>query len=1385
MMQNLRADMQLTAKRMELARRGKAAKNDESKENRIPSTPKAMPASTPSKIPKPAKSSNSKKVVAKQRRPVGYTWNKGGRLKEIRIRTRARKFLNIWKRKTFGRVMPSKADKHFRKVLLKKYFFEWKSIWWEGHVEWKLLVRAEYHHRYSLYSLVWVRWREHTLCSRENRIRKSLADTHWINKSNNARFQSWKLYVQLRRVKKNLYDTAEQVITTKRVKNAWRTWRNRVDVVKQVKNNQEIALLHWVNAKQRNVWKIWSGACKERLRLKSQILDAENHYQYHLVSTCFMSWIRHRKLWKEKLKLKQYAICIRNRSLASRCLSTWFARLKRKVELENKEKMIEELANRFILRRAFLDWVNFVNTNHENQRKHACAQILYRRKLLKKGTIAWKMLVTQERKKASMFDEAVTLQRHNLLFNAWKIWQNKLEGIEEEQVKELTVISRQQFNTNLVQKALRIWLDYVQTCRERNELKIKADSHFIVRILPLCFQRWRNFVRESKIKLARCTRADDFHTGSLQMKYFYTWWEKFDICRECRTLERIAFVHNRELTLRRNFLKWKQRAYKQIVEKKSESHADLCYREILLKRSFKNWKQLRSQGRKKRQKIIRAATYCYHNTLAGSWIAWRTYVNKQKTKKILINKAILCERRSLLIKCTVKWKLYFEKVKNFKEIAEQRFKIKKKERMGLIFLRWKSATHKQLCLKEKESGAYSFHCRNVLLKSVQRWRLWSAMHRHQRIQKEERLYEVSDQLCQLRARRILRKWKLCAVESRLERCKIVIAHNHFRLKVCRVAFQVWKVYRYVRLKKMLMTQQAHCFHERSLSKSYFQKWKISLAEKFDENQKDGEALWHWALSLQQKVLESWILYTAEQKRKNSRYNDAMRKRRLHLLKKGCIKMLEYHSEMIHLRTKSAATHHAHSSYAGYHLAWKFAKKWRNIVKERNKNRQKVIEKPKPTNLTFIVDNPMYYPIPEVMLERKNVPKISGSKLQSNWVSEPRPIRSIPVPSISTVPLSPVRPPQKWRPAPRGPNFLMDSLQREGLDDEVEFSDTIMEDFSTSGQSRVNMIHEFGNEIKPNPELSAEFSEFTPQFQTTDQPDTGFIGCSKRAAQAESVLPQLLAQNFVSELSQHPIQKSTKREIEHKSPRAIHIHVKSPRKRDDKVLKKKGEFANLRHDNITPVSTGYQEEATNMLLLPPSAFTCSKEKEYSILSETSDFGSQSSLCSSREDNYTDKSLTTHKVVDTSNPILSNSSNFEVLKSKKSKPQSSVLKLNRFEDEVSPDQSPVEEDCKEHFTPKKSKSVHSEIQEIKQKMQQYQEKKELMKALKRQKEVLEHWLSREQSRPACDSSIFGPAQDEIAQLTNDLRTLALELQAERPQMEELIQRVKALSEGPSKR
>jgi len=101
-----------------------------------------------------------------------YTWNRGGRLKEIRIRHFARKFYYLWKIKTWGsrQLTPSVVQLKLDKILKQKYFTAWRNLWWERNKEWKLEVRAKIHYESKTFGAVFENWRQ--FVERQKRFRE-------------------------------------------------------------------------------------------------------------------------------------------------------------------------------------------------------------------------------------------------------------------------------------------------------------------------------------------------------------------------------------------------------------------------------------------------------------------------------------------------------------------------------------------------------------------------------------------------------------------------------------------------------------------------------------------------------------------------------------------------------------------------------------------------------------------------------------------------------------------------------------------------------------------------------------------------------------------------------------------------------------------------------------------------------------------------------------------------------------------------------------------------------------------------------------------------------------------------------------------------------------
>ena len=59
----------------------------------------------------------------------------------------ARKYLTIWARRVFGRVLPSAARLHHETAVQRRVFSVWYEQWWVVRREWKLNIRADCHNR--------------------------------------------------------------------------------------------------------------------------------------------------------------------------------------------------------------------------------------------------------------------------------------------------------------------------------------------------------------------------------------------------------------------------------------------------------------------------------------------------------------------------------------------------------------------------------------------------------------------------------------------------------------------------------------------------------------------------------------------------------------------------------------------------------------------------------------------------------------------------------------------------------------------------------------------------------------------------------------------------------------------------------------------------------------------------------------------------------------------------------------------------------------------------------------------------------------------------------------------------------------------------------------
>uniref|UniRef100_F6S0R2 Sfi1 spindle body domain-containing protein n=1 Tax=Ciona intestinalis TaxID=7719 RepID=F6S0R2_CIOIN len=365
-------------------------------------TNNALPTPTPRilKSGLPPNQTYSVKKVAKRkkipRRPVDYTWNRGGRLKEIRIRTQARKFLNLWKRKTFGRVTLTTADAFYRKSILKRCFIFWREDWWVNCGEWKLMVRSEFFHRYQTYSKVWKVWKLFVQRKKEKKAKLKIAFDHFKETTCKKYVQFWKVYIQLRQMKTRMYETSYSIARTTRIRTTWITWCEMVRWKREDARNNEIASWRFNSTIQAKCWRSWKIYHQQQIESKQQQHLASCHLRTNLLHQYFTTWRRYITLRRHKILKSQKAQDLFVYSLKGRILLQWRIRYKQSLDHQARMEKCHELSIRATKQRYFNSWLQYINDIHNQHRNLAIAD-LYRKNKLKKFVFSSLMSAVERR----------------------------------------------------------------------------------------------------------------------------------------------------------------------------------------------------------------------------------------------------------------------------------------------------------------------------------------------------------------------------------------------------------------------------------------------------------------------------------------------------------------------------------------------------------------------------------------------------------------------------------------------------------------------------------------------------------------------------------------------------------------------------------------------------------------------------------------------------------------------------------------------------------------------------------------------------------------------------------------------------------------------------
>ncbi|XP_062402151.1 protein SFI1 homolog isoform X2 [Sardina pilchardus] len=831
--------------------------------------------------------------------------------------------------KTFGRVSPSKARSHHRRVVLGRALEQWRDVWWYSRKEWSLAIRADCHYRYYLFHKVFPAWRSFTFLQRQKKTKCHIAATFAHKHRLRLVWDCWEMYIERRHMTQQMQQTALQHSNIFCVRRMWAAWRCALQRRHSEQQQKEEALRHWAYSLQCRAWLQWSERCLQAQVRREQEARARLHACRSLCRKAISRWQMYTQHCQATRLPKAEADGAWRRTLAWRYWSRWLREWQSKRTERELHLALKQRAQLGIQRWALGQWRHCIRIQAEEAERWKSATQYHQRHLLRGAMEGLSMNVSQC--KTYRLNNHLALQHHNqtVICRSWVLWQQRVEQLEDSQLQPQIDIARHYHSIVVLRQHLDLWRERLKECMNRKALDRQADAWCAKRILPHCFDAWVEFTAHRRTYTERRKEAQLFDQQRVCSWAFYTWWTHSEEQKENRLAERTAVLHEEHTCVRRGWQRWREAAGTQAQERARGTAADRLHSHTLLRSAIGLWRERTQHVQTSLQQEELASRHGDLHLVRRAWNCWCKFVERRREKNQKLGQIEQHHDHRVLTKSLQAWKDHHLQTQQVYSRAEESYRFQQTKQLRRCLLLWRRNAALQAEERSVEGKAALHHRRHLMAKVVLAWRHITVERKARHTHFGMVLTEAQTALNKGRLRVALLRWRERSREVRLERANMEKASHLHGQTLRRKCLCSWNILHQQQNLGKVMKEKGICLLRQRNSRVFFTRWKNALENSRTEAELTEKALWHWSLNLQAKVLDAWREWASDRRRKQQRLAAASQVFRGVLLKEGITHILTYAEHMDRFSASLAQQSQEQSSRRVQAVVRRCALRWKH------------------------------------------------------------------------------------------------------------------------------------------------------------------------------------------------------------------------------------------------------------------------------------------------------------------------------------------------------------------------------------------------------------------------------------------------------------------------